>query len=144
MNRAGGLWLLSILFLLRVLGQVAVVAWSPRFLPPIDRWQSGLLPYPALLVVQVLILIAMVWINLGIAGRRGVFAERRPRVGRTLLVLAIIYGVAMVARYLLTGPLGDEGRLVPRRMIPIVFHLVLASYLALIGLHFRGNLRESA
>lgn len=49
------LWLLAGLFCLRVLGQVLVEFGDVQFLPPSKEWASGLIPYPLLLVSQVLI-----------------------------------------------------------------------------------------
>jgi hypothetical protein len=45
------LWILLSLFVARVLGQ-GLVAWlGPPFLPPMERWQSGLISYPLLLAM---------------------------------------------------------------------------------------------
>jgi hypothetical protein len=46
------LWLLLGLFCLRVLGQMLVAFAGVTFLPPMKEWQSGLLPYPVLLLSQ--------------------------------------------------------------------------------------------
>ena len=55
------LWAFTVLLFARVLGQV-VVAWTaPRWLPPMEQWQSGLLPYPVLLTGQAVVLFLMVW-----------------------------------------------------------------------------------
>jgi hypothetical protein len=43
---------LALLFLLRVVGQILVAFLGVRFLPPLEDWYSGLLPYPILLPVQ--------------------------------------------------------------------------------------------
>ena len=53
MTRATLLWILLTLFALRVLGQLLVVLVAAPFLPPMDEWQSGLLPYPLLLASQI-------------------------------------------------------------------------------------------
>jgi hypothetical protein len=44
MTRAAALWILLALFTGRVLGQLAVALDLAPFLPPMDEWQSGLLP----------------------------------------------------------------------------------------------------
>ena len=41
---------------LRVLGQALVVFFDATFLPPMEEWYSGLLPYPYLLVSQFIII----------------------------------------------------------------------------------------
>jgi hypothetical protein len=46
------LTVLASLFLGRVLGQLKLSRRRVRFLPPMEQWQSGLLPYPALLAAQ--------------------------------------------------------------------------------------------
>ncbi|MBN1687903.1 MAG: hypothetical protein JW893_02260, partial [Candidatus Omnitrophica bacterium] len=49
---------LLFIFILRVIGQILVACgWNPGFLPPMPEWQSGLLPYPWLLLSQILIII---------------------------------------------------------------------------------------
>src|SRR5712692_6838903 len=73
------LWSLSVLFLLRVVGQVLVVFVGVTFLPPSPEWYSGLLPYPLLLPVQVVILILMARANSSVTLRRGFFTTPHPR-----------------------------------------------------------------
>jgi hypothetical protein len=122
------LWALSFLFLLRVLGQAAVVFAGATWLPPMSEWQSGLLPYPALLASQAAILAVMAWINTGVTRVAGFFARRHPRLGRFLLGFAIVYAAAMSVRYVVSGYLHPDRRLWPPGIIPIVFHFVLAGY----------------
>ena len=45
-------WLLLCLFVLRVLGQMLVAFRRVSFLPPMEQWQSGLVPYHVLLAMQ--------------------------------------------------------------------------------------------
>ena len=40
------LWTLTVLLVGRVAGQLVVARCAPRWLPPMEQWQSGLLPYP--------------------------------------------------------------------------------------------------
>ncbi|HNK14812.1 MAG TPA: hypothetical protein PLZ20_09620, partial [Nitrospira sp.] len=56
--RSYGLWLLGLLllFLFRVLAQMIQLVAPVAVLPPFHAWQSGALPYPVLVGVQVLIL----------------------------------------------------------------------------------------
>jgi hypothetical protein len=60
------LWILSGLFLGRVLGQILVAFFNVNFLPPMPEWYSGLLSYPLLLPTQILILYVMYRTNIGI------------------------------------------------------------------------------
>ena len=48
--------LLTLLFFFRVLGQALVVFFSLSWLPSNEQWASGLVPYPILLTVQVVML----------------------------------------------------------------------------------------
>lgn len=123
------LWLLSGLFLLRVLGQVVVLLFEPGWLPPMSEWYSGLLPYPLLLPVQAVILALMLWINVGVTRGHGWFARRHPRCGRFLLWCALLYATGMLVRYIVSGQLHPERRFWPPGSLPIAFHFVLATYL---------------
>ena len=126
------LWLLATLFLLRVLGQALVATAGPTWLPPMAAWQSGLLPYPVLLVAQVAILVLQAWIALDVTRGRGRFARRCPPVGRALRWISYGYAGAMAGRYVLTMALRPERRWLGGT-IPIVFHWVLAAYLFTLG-----------
>ena len=53
------LWALLGLFALHVVGQVIVMLWEPRWLPPPKQWFSGLVAYPYLLLFQILFLALM-------------------------------------------------------------------------------------
>jgi hypothetical protein len=140
-SRAHGLtlWLLTILFLARVTGQVVVATLGPSFLPPMAAWQSGLLPDPLLLTSQLAILAAQARINTHVLAGTGVL---RARTGRLLVGLAAAYFTAMVLRYALTMALHPERRWLGGT-IPIVFHFVLAAYLFVLG-RFHTRTAESA
>ena len=53
------MWVCVVLFMFRVLGQVYVALYAPRWLPPMREWYSGLLPYYLLLPAQLLIFALM-------------------------------------------------------------------------------------
>jgi hypothetical protein len=127
------LWILSALFLLRVVGQVLVQFAGVTFLPPAPEWYSGLLPYPLLLPVQIAILLWMAWINAGVTRRRGFFTAPHPGLGRFLLVASGLYVTVMVVRYFVSGHLHPERRFWPPGSIPILFHFVLAAYLYVVS-----------
>ena len=78
------LGILAFAFFLRVLGQVLVAFFGADFLPPMDEWQSGLIPYPWLLASQILILAVQGWICWDLWRGAGFFGCRRPRTGRIL------------------------------------------------------------
>jgi hypothetical protein len=123
------LWTLSLLFVLRVVGQVLVEFFGATFLPSSPEWYSGLLPYWLLLPVQIVILLWMARINLGVTLRRGYFTVPHPSLGRLLLIGSALYVAVMVARYFISGNAHPERRFWPPGSIPIVFHFVLAGYL---------------
>src|SRR5438552_1580283 len=85
------LWMLSALFLLRVVGQVLVEFFHATFLPPSPEWYSRLLPYPLLLPIQLLILIGMARVNASITRRRGFFTASHPGLGRFLVIASALY-----------------------------------------------------
>ena len=103
------LWILLILFILRVLGQLLVVLFAPSWLPPMEAWYSGLLSYPLLLPAQIAIIALMVWMI-----RRAPPARRWP-----IVAFATVYALAMIVRY----------AILRTHEIPVVFHLVLATFL---------------
>ena len=73
-NRYGVyLWLFTVLLFFRVIGQIVVVLFAPRWLPPMEQWQSGLLPYPVLLAGQAVVLTLMVWISADFSRGAGFF-----------------------------------------------------------------------
>lgn len=132
MPQAALLWLLTCLFALRVAGQALVALLHVGFLPPMPEWYSGLVPYPVLLPVQLLMCAIMGKVNVDLTTGAGPFATRRPRFGRGLRWFALIYFLAMVSRYVVTMTLHPERRWF-EGTIPIVFHWVLAAYVFVWG-----------
>ena len=119
---------LATLFLGRVLGQLIVSRRQVRFLPPMEQWQSGLLPYPVLLLSQGVILGTQAAI-IGQARRgEGVLVEPRPRAGAALRFLSIVYFGSMIARYVVSMRRHPDRRWLGKT-IPIWFHCVLAIFL---------------
>ena len=116
----------TLLFALRVLGQVAVVTRAPRWLPANEHWYSGLKPYRYLLPAQLALLVVMVVICADVYRGGGLFAaDRRGRAALPPIILSWVYFWSMVVRYVLTMVLRPELRWF-RRTIPIWFHMVLA------------------
>ena len=128
------LWAFTILLFARVLGQV-VVAWSaPRWLPPMEHWQSGLLPYPVLLTGQAVVLILMVWISVDFSRRTGFWVEPRPRLGLAALVWSGLYFTAMVARYAIRMARRPDQRWLGGT-IPVIFHCFVAAFQWTFGIY---------
>ncbi len=129
------LGVLAFAFLFRVLGQVLVASFHLEFLPPMAEWSSGLVPYPVLLPIQLLILIAQSKISIDLWRGSGFFATRRPRAGAVIRWFSYVYFAAMVLRYILSMALHPERRWLGGT-IPILFHWVLAAYLFLLSRSF--------
>ena len=120
------------LFVLRVVGQLLLgldVLHAGGLVPPWDEWQSGLLPYPWLLVSQVFIVVMLAKASGDVSRGRGYFARPNRILGRGLILFGCVYALGMVIRYWLQGGLS----------IPIIFHWVLAGYLLVLGaFHLRS------
>ena len=119
---------LTLLFLGRVVGQALVAFLSVRWLPAMHEWHSGLIPYPILLAIQLIMLAFMIQISRDIWRGSGFFGRARPSWSRYLVGFSAVYAGAMMLRYILTMILLPEMRWLGG-MIPIFFHFVLAAFL---------------
>ena len=117
------------LFALRVLGQLLVVVAAPHWLPPMEGWQSGLLPYPVLVASQAAILVGQLTVIRDVAAG----ASGPDTLGIGLLVLATVYALGMAYRTMRRHR-SEWPHWWSHGTIPIVFHLVLATFLAAWGL----------
>ena len=124
--------MLLALFVLRVAGQALVAFLHVSFLPPMEAWYSGLMPYEYLLPSQIVIIALMAKICLDFTRRRGFFFEPKKFFATAWLWFGYVYLAAMVARALL---LWDHP-------IPIVFHWVLAAFVITVGHSHRQRLRR--
>ncbi len=127
------LWVLFLLFALRVLGQ-AIQFWTTvPWLPSFESFQGSGLPYSALLSAQILILGFMVHRNLRV--QRGKVRPRRG-TGRVLLLLGGVYLAGSLGRIAI-GLFPGVPRWF-RAWTPGAFHVVLASYVvSLAAYHLR-------
>lgn len=128
-RHALGLALLTGLFAVRVAAQPLSALADVPFLPGFDAWHSGALPYPLLVLSQLVILGAMVAVTR--AMWRGTLITR-PRLGPWLLGAAAAYAIVMTARLTL-GATTLRGDAWFDRPLPSAFHLVLAAYLGCCG-----------
>jgi hypothetical protein len=126
------LGILTFAFFLRVLGQFLVVFFQADWLPPLAEWSSGLLAYPLLLSIQLLILVVQAKVFLDIWRNTGFFAIRRPRTGKVLCWISTLYFAVMVLRFVQTMSIYPEQSWFTG-LIPIFFHWVLAAYLFVLG-----------
>ena len=123
------LGLLACAFLGRVLGQATVALLGPGWLPPMQDWSSGLLPYSILLPAQVAIVVLQARISWDLWRGSGFFAHSYPRFGVGLRWFSYGYFEVMGVRYVVTMALFPERRWLGSGTIPIFFHGVLAVYL---------------
>ncbi len=118
----------TLLFMLRVCGQILVAIVDINFLPPFEQWYSGLLPYSVLLPIQILIIGGMLKIILDFFRGSGFFIAPKPRAAVFIKWFSYVYLLSMVARYAVTMTLHPEFRWFTGT-IPIWFHIVLAAFL---------------
>ena len=124
--------IITALFMLRVTGQALVAFYQVQFLPPMEQWYSGLLPYSILLPIQLLMIVIMLKIASDFARGTGFFVLPRRRLGPALKWLSYLYAGSMVLRYILTMTWHPERRWLGGT-IPIWFHIILAGFLYTLG-----------
>ena len=117
---------LLMLFLARVIGQIVAATLAPRWLPPMARWYSGVMPYRYLLPAQIVLLVIMTVATIAVRREQGPLGTPAPTASTWLLWASYVYAAGMtvrLVRYLRASP---ERRGV---FIPIVFHYILAGFL---------------
>ena len=120
--------LLTFLFVLRVLGQVLVAFFGVDFLPAMENWYSGLLPYPVLLPIQIVMIIVMVRIIWDVTRGSGIFSITKRETGIFLKWFSYVYFLSMVVRHMYIMAGHPEWRWFGHT-ISIWFHMVLAAFL---------------
>lgn len=115
--------LFTVLFAVRVAGQLVVLGWRPAWLPPTEQW--NLLPYPILLPLQLALLVLLSAFAAGVI-------EPGAETARVLVAAAFVYWIGMAVRYAvrMTRRPGERWF---GGAIPIVFHCVLAAFLFVLG-----------
>lgn len=126
------MWACVVLFMFRVLGQVYVAVYAPRWLPPMQEWYSGLLPYYLLLPAQLLVFVLMAIVAYDYTRGEGYLFVTGELKGKILISLAIVYFSAMVSRYFIAMVRYPDRRWFGGT-IPIIFHFVLAAFLLMVG-----------
>jgi hypothetical protein len=122
---------LAALFMARVAGQALVAFFGVTWLPAMERWYSGVVPYDYLLASQILIVGLMIKICIDFTRARGYFYAPNRFFARPWLVFGYLYLGAMLLRAVL----------VMDRPIPIVFHWVLAAFILIVGESHRRRLK---
>lgn len=134
------LWVCVGLFLLRVLGQLEVVLIAPGWLPPMEQWYSGLLPYPVLLPAQIVILMVMTGLVVAETRRSSDALADRGSRRDWLGAVALLYCAAMLLRLIIQYMRGADD-LIDAGGIPVAFHWVLALFLLVLSKarHLQAN-----
>ena len=87
------------MFAARVIGQFEALLVAPAWLPDMDAWYSGLLPYYLLLPAQIAILMLMAVVAWNRRVRTGRFARANPRAAaRAAHACGYLYFVVMAVR----------------------------------------------
>jgi hypothetical protein len=118
------LTILLALFIARVAGQIIVVIAQPRWLPPMEAWYSGLMPYRYLLPAQIAIIALMAAMIRQVA--RG---ESDHSLAMGVFGFACVYALAMAVRFVILRFRHPDYRWYEGGLIPILFHWVLAAFL---------------
>jgi hypothetical protein len=126
------LWSCIALFAARVIGQLETVLLAPGWLPDMDAWYSGLVPYPLLLPAQIAILMLMAVVAWNRRIRNGSFSRSNPRKAGALRIFAGLYFVVIAVR-LGVNVIDNGGEFWREGAIPVAFHWVLALFLLVAG-----------
>jgi hypothetical protein len=125
---------LTVLLIGRVAGQLVVARWAPSWLPPMEQWQSGLLPYPVLVLGQAVVLALMIWISADFTRGSGFWVRPHPVLGAAALWWSYLYFAAMVVRYIVRMTRRPDERWLGGT-IPIIFHSLVALFQWLFGMY---------
>jgi hypothetical protein len=128
---AGFMWLLTLLFLLRVLGQLVQYSAAHPALPPFESFQGSNLPYWVLLPAQIVILFLMALYSWRVQAGSG---SASPRAGRVLAWLGGFYLAVSLGR--IAVGLAVEGA--PSwftAWISAALHVVLAAFVLSLAYH---------
>ncbi|HEY9731709.1 MAG TPA: hypothetical protein V6C89_07345 [Drouetiella sp.] len=120
------------LFCLRVIGQLLVATCHVPFLPPMTEWQSGLLPYPVLLICQALIIGIYGKVCIDFYRRNGFFYKLNPVLAAPLRAIGMIYFVAVALRLLIWMTIFEHHPWFSGT-IPIFFHFILSTFLIVLA-----------
>lgn len=131
-HRRLALWVCLGIFLTRVIGQIEALLLAPSWLPPFSAWESGLVPYPVLLPLQLLIVAWMAAIASDHARGSGPMWVERLRVRKRLNAFALLYASVMLVRLVVTVAIPPHS-VVDRGLIPILAHWDLAGFIALVA-----------
>lgn len=122
---------LFILFLFRVFAQLVQKFFNIEFLPPFEAWYSGALAYPWLLFSQAVIVLIMLRVifcfrheSVVAVRKQGIFFTFMGALYMSVMVFRLVAGFTFAQDHPWLGA-----------HIPAFFHIVLASFVLLVG-HF--------
>jgi hypothetical protein len=115
-----------------VAGQLLVAAYQVPYLPPMQEWQSGLLPYPVLLFCQILIIGLYGKICFNFYRRDGFFYTPTSALAAPLMKIAVAYFLAVALRLLIWTTIFQHHPWFSGT-IPIFFHFVLSTFLIVLA-----------
>lgn len=119
---------LTLVYTLRVVLHLVVVLTRVAFLPGPDEWNSGALPYPVVLALQLVLLalLALIWRDA--ARGFGRLYRRRPFAGRWIGRAAQFYLCLVAMRLLVYAVARTRGMELPPGLIPLFSHALLAVF----------------
>ena len=120
---------LLLLFCSRVVAQLIQLFYPVDFLPPFEAWHSRTLPYWLLVIFQLIIVLACINVVLRFIRDK---ANPNYKTGRIYLGLGFVYFSIMSFRLVAGLTFGNDHGWFSAK-IPTFFHLVLASFLLLLG-----------
>jgi hypothetical protein len=135
------MWACVVLFAARVIGQFEASLVAPAWLPDMDAWYSGLMPYYLLVPAQIAILMLMAIVAWNRRVRTGCFARANPRTAGALRIFAGLYFAVMAVR-LGVNLIGNGEDFWREGAIPVAFHWVLALFLLASGRASEGAVRR--
>lgn len=129
---------LCALFGLRVTAQLMQAINSVEWLPGFEAWHSGVTPYPLLLAVQ---LALIGWMSLVLHKVRNRTIRVKRWKYRFCLTFGGVYFIFMAFRWIAGMTFLAEDAWFSKS-IPAFFHLVIAGFILLLGVHIRGRMRN--
>ena len=127
-----------ILFIGRVVAQLMQLLHPVSFLPSFEIWQSGALPYPVLLMLQIIIIALMLAATVKFF--RGTIVVQ-PTKGRIYFFLGSLYFVFMLIRFIAGFTVAHDGSWFDAPF-PSFFHMMLALFVIIIGLYHKKYSHE--
>ena len=130
-------WLLVLLglFVLRALAQLVQAVYPVPFLPPFGAWHGAVMPYPLLVIIQVVVIVALTIVLWRVRSDAIVPSQWKYRV---CFILGGIYFSFMAFR-LFAGLTFLSDHPWFSKSLPAFFHVVLASFILLLGGYIYGR-----